>query len=131
MMMMMEEGRAVLTVRFFFFFLSFFLSLRRSFCEGLGYTIALFFFLGILMGAMMVLLSILLLSASEFATDWWSEGHLEASYWAMMNEIERKSMDGWMVAYVRVCMAFFPLWMGMADWGGRLDNYLTISRWSY
>jgi hypothetical protein len=40
MMMMMEEGRAVLMVRFYF---SFFLSLRRSFCEGLGYTIALFF----------------------------------------------------------------------------------------
>jgi hypothetical protein len=32
---------------------------------------------------------------------------------------------------VRVCMAYFPLGMGMADCGGRLDNYLTISRWGY
>jgi hypothetical protein len=51
--------------------------------------------------------------------DWRVEGHLMASYRATMNEIERKE-HGWMVAFVRVWIAVFPLWMGMAG-GGEVD----------
>jgi hypothetical protein len=55
----------------------------------------------------------------ELVVDWRVEGHLMASYRATMNEIERKE-HGWMVAFVRVWIAVFPLWMGMAG-GGEVD----------